>query len=67
MAFSPESRSSGMSAGTSPFTRMGCASDAMPPASRMMRHALGKLRLATVHVALRRFVQILVEGLRGCR
>ena len=35
IAFSPASTNSGISAGTSPFTLTGCASDAMPPASRM--------------------------------
>jgi hypothetical protein len=35
LAFRPESQSSGMIAGTSPWTRTGCANDTMPPPFRI--------------------------------
>ena len=63
MALRPDAQSSGMSAGMSPLTRTGCASDAMPPADADPRHSLGELRLAAKYVALGGFVQIVVEGL----
>ena len=63
MALRPEAQSSGMSAGMSPLTRTGCASEAMPPADADPRHSFGELRLAAKYVAFGGFVQIIVEGL----
>ena len=66
MAFMPASHSSGNSDGTSPLTRTGCASEAIPPALRILATPSANSAPA-VDIAFGRFIQILVKGFADAR